>query len=288
MQEISISYDKKIRNVTVDSSFHFAGNRNSFFVVRRRNPIKLNVEIDSVKKTIYIKSRNSLEYWSNLYFNCGIGMLIEKDEPKRYSYPSRIYLEYKDTNIIVNHYPPTRKGTFNWHLAFPTVNFIHLKTIRNYESNAGALGLESGFDYFYKDNRYLSVYAGIAGDYSIPDKVNRIEGEFQTSTTTFINVRNNYDIGCFNWGYGLNISNLVWQNIFFNRTSNYRIIKDNICLGFSFIASYRFGDVFQIGLLYQPDFLNLMVHPEIDYQHYITIELAWKIHLKKVLSKQIF
>ena len=286
MQKISVSSDKNIKIVSIDSSIKAIGKNNSFFVLRSRKPIHLNLLVNDSEKTIDIKSRNSIEYWSNIYFNDGIGLLVEKDNPKRFCYPSQIYLEYKDSNIIIRRFPPIKKGTVNWHIGLPIVNFIQIKTIGGHRNSGGIFGIESGLDYFYKDNQYLSLYAGIAGDFSFPDKVNRYKGEFQSSVANFINARNNFYIGRLNFGYGLNVSEYEWKRTTFDTSYYFRETWKNICVGFSFMAAYRFSNESQFSVLYQPNFLNFSSKPTLDYFHFISMEFCFKIHCRKVSLQQ--
>lgn len=61
--------------------------------VRRKAPLMLTLSNDSLTKTISIKSRSSLFFWSNLFTSYGAGMLVDWDNPKRYTYPRHIYID---------------------------------------------------------------------------------------------------------------------------------------------------------------------------------------------------
>ena len=63
---------------------------------RQKAPLKLSILKDSISRDLIIKSFNSLNYYRNIITNYGIGMLVDKNNPKRYSYPSRLYIDLKE------------------------------------------------------------------------------------------------------------------------------------------------------------------------------------------------
>lgn len=68
-------------------------------VERKNETINFTAFTDSLTKTIAVKPNNSFMYWSNIFCNYGIGMLVDRKNPKRYSYPKRIYINSTDTII---------------------------------------------------------------------------------------------------------------------------------------------------------------------------------------------
>jgi hypothetical protein len=287
IQKVSISTDKNIKAISidkvalVDSSLIGTNVPKTFYVLRSGNPLKINLEIDSVKKVIYLKPKKSFAYWFNIYANYGIGMLIDKGNVKKYAYPSRNYLTAKDSSIKIYRFAPIKKGTLNLSLSLPFITIFNINTKNKYYQSGGVFGLEAGVDYFYKDNKYLSFNVGTGTD---------IFGEhfgkgfFETGSTIFTSVRNNNIIGSFDVGYGIHVSQLKWARL----PSGDTIINDvpikNIGLGFSLSAQYRFGHYFKMGILYQPNLWNTSFKPTFDYQHYISVNLIWKIPMRKPID----
>jgi hypothetical protein len=76
-------------------------------IKRSREPLKLTFLAKDKQKTIFIQPKNSLAYWANIYFNYGIGMLIDKDNPKRYYFPKTIYIDMLDTLSFQKFIPPS-------------------------------------------------------------------------------------------------------------------------------------------------------------------------------------
>src|ERR1700750_1274772 len=76
-QKISITTDKIIKVLSVDSSLKISGDRNSFYVERSKDPVKINLRVDTIDQALPVKPHSSVAYWANIYFNYGIGMLAD-------------------------------------------------------------------------------------------------------------------------------------------------------------------------------------------------------------------
>ena len=61
-------------------------------VPRSADSLEITAISENRSKTVAVPAHNSTAYWVNIYFNYGIGMLVDRKNPKRYTYPSRIYL----------------------------------------------------------------------------------------------------------------------------------------------------------------------------------------------------
>lgn len=59
---------------------------------RQKSPLRLTIITDSVSHQLIVNSFYSLNYYFNIASNYGIGMLVDKKNPKRYAYPKRLYL----------------------------------------------------------------------------------------------------------------------------------------------------------------------------------------------------
>lgn len=64
-------------------------------VKRDEAPLSISVVSDSITKNISVKSRNSFTYWLNLFPTPMLwtGFLIDKNNPKRFTYPHTIYID---------------------------------------------------------------------------------------------------------------------------------------------------------------------------------------------------
>lgn len=280
VQKVIISTDKNIKVISVDrvtvidSSFKQINSTRAYYIPRNNEPLKVKLQIDSTPKTIFLKPVNSFAFWYNIPSTYGIGMLVDKDNMKRYSYPKRNYLKLEDTLIKRYNFAPTKKGTLNLSLSLPYITGFSIRAIDEQYNSEGIFGLEAGLDYFYLDNNHLSVNLGIAtdrfGEYFGP-------GYIQSANVKYLSLRNNNIIGSLNFGYGINVSQLKWtQQTIGDTIKNDHLIK-NTQLGPSFSAQYRLGYYFSLGVLYQPTLINANFKSSFKYEHYLSFNFSWKL-----------
>ncbi len=95
--EIKTNKPAKI-NVNNDSTFFYVYHHH-LAVNRSKNPLIITTITDSITKTTIVKAKNSFFYWLNLYPALWPGFLIDKNNPRRYTYPQLIYInvDSKDT-----------------------------------------------------------------------------------------------------------------------------------------------------------------------------------------------
>lgn len=288
VQKIAIVTDENIKAVSVrkslmvDSSLIRIDAPRLYYIVRSSKPLAIDFQFDSTQKTVFLKARNSFAYWSNLYFNYGLGMLVDRDNTKRYAYPGNNFFTLKDTTIKRYAFAPVRKGTMHLSLSLPLPSFYSLQSEKGNYNSVGGFGLQTGVDYFYADDQYLSLNVGAAidafGEYFGP-------GYRELGTVLFTNIMNNNVMGKFDLGYGINLSKLKWRRTTVGDTINLDRSIKNTALGFSLSTQYRFGNYFRLGFLYQPDLLNLSNSSALKYQHYISINFTWKLPLKNAVAK---
>lgn len=78
------------------------------WINRTKEPLEITAESTENKKKVFVNAKNSFMFWANLY-NYGLGMLIDKNNPKRYHYPRTIYLNLKDSSATYQTYVPYKK-----------------------------------------------------------------------------------------------------------------------------------------------------------------------------------
>ena len=284
VQKVFISTDKKIKvlsvdNTTlVDSTLIGIDRTKSYYIPRANKPLIVRLQIDSTQKTVTLKPKSSFAYWYNICSNYGIGMLIDKDNPKRYGYSNRNYLKLQDTTIKILRFAPTNKGTINLSLSLPFTTIFDIQAINKEYKSSGVFGLDAGLDYFYKDNSYLSINVGTATD-RFGEYVGT--GYIETASTIFASLRKNNIVGSFDLGYGINLSQLKWSKQTIGDTTKINASVKNIGLGLSLSAQYRIGNYLRLGILYQPDLLNTSFKPSFNYQHYISLNLIWKLPIRR-------
>lgn len=282
VQKVSVTTSKNVKVIAVDKALwtDTGHARRVFHTLRRKPPLVISVEVnDSIQKTVSLRACNSIAYWYNIMGNYGLGMLLDRDHPKRYGYPAHNYITSNDTGIIVRRFAPVRKGTVNFLGSLPVLHSFHMRDVNGKYSSGGVLGIEAGLEFFYKDDRYLSVTTGAAtdrfGEYFGP-------GYYQSGKAFYGDVRNNHVVGSFDLGYGISLLQLNWGKHTLGDTIKIEQRLKNKLLGLSLSMQYRLGKYFRLGLLYQPGILNLRNKVGIDYQHHLSFQLIWKLPLRRM------
>jgi hypothetical protein len=248
-----------------------------YLVRRSHETLAVHAQLDSGDKIILIKPRNSFAFWANVENYC-VGMLVDRDNPKRYGYRRWSYLALKDTTVTVRRFAPIPKGTMHFSFSVPVFNAFSLKSPEGQTNLAGPLGLEAGVDYFYKTDRYLSLSAGVATSVFAEHIGN---GYYQTGHVLFGSLRNNYVIGSFELGYGFSYSDLLWSRVKNGDTVKLDHSIKSVGLGCSLSAQYRIGPSFRFCLLYQPVLFTANRTPAFGYQHYLSAGLAWRWRVRR-------
>jgi hypothetical protein len=282
LQKIFIITDKNIKVISVENAVLMDSSKQNntpkkYFVKRSNTPLIINVQTDSTKNIIILKPKSSFAYWYNIIFNFGIGMLIDKDNLKRYTYPKINYISIEDTGIAIKSAAPIKKGTINLSLSLPFTTVFNIIDSSGKYNSAGVFGLEAGADFFYKKNTYLSVNICAATDL-FGEHIGI--GYYETGNTLYASLKNNTIIRRFDLGYGINVSKLKWTKITVDSVKTSYTSKSNINIGLSLSAQYRVGKNFRLGVLYQPGLLNTNFKPAVNYQHYISLNCIWKLAIK--------
>jgi hypothetical protein len=278
VQKVFIATDKNLtvtsveRAVIIDSSLSLAA---IYYVPRSNKPLIVHIKAGSNETSVKLKPTNSFAYWFNIIENYGIGMLVDKDNVERYGYPARNYLYASGDSINISRFAPIEKGSINLSLSPTLMNSFDMKAPNKQYYSGGVFGLEAGVEYFYQRNKYLSFNTGAAttvfGEYIG-------SGSYETGNVLFASVKNNFIAGRFDFGYGVNLSKLTWQKRY-NDTAKLGESVKNTGAGFSLSSQYRIGNYFRIGALYQPVLFNIRNGPVISYQHFLSLNLIWKLPL---------
>ncbi len=256
--------------------------------LRKKESEKITILTDSVTKRITLLSKNSAAYWSNIYFNWGIGMLVERKKDKRYMYPRNIYVNTNNKDDKYYGYNPfDKKGTIRLHLSMPWLNNFNFTPNRERSKiNTGFMGLSAGLDYFHSPNQFVQLTGSGIIDFIIPFPASVTKGgEWENMRSSYISISNNHAIDRFSLGYGLSFSRNTW--IFndydrFDPTHEDRSIKKSSnAIGFVFNSYFQTSKHFHVGAIYRPSFFRTNVHEVLRYEHIISLDLAWKFILKR-------
>lgn len=90
----------------------------TFSLKRDNKPLVVTASSENLAKTVFVKSKNSLAYWLNLYPNLHLwsGFYIDTKTKKRYTYPKTIYIDLDTVDSSYSTYrpiPKTHKSSLN-------------------------------------------------------------------------------------------------------------------------------------------------------------------------------
>jgi len=232
------------------------------------------------------------------------GHLIDLTSENRFTYGSYVFIDslgnvqsFRRTPFERRNYRERQKGNFNLLIALPYINFFHLNPIIETPRNKGGfMGFGLGVEYFYQDNKSFQVRGDGIIDFIIPVPASyHPEGDYEWFSALNASLTDNFHIGRWQLGYGLNFARnrwlrqgyhivppdeCYWEN--WDNRENWEWIdgKRNInnMLGLSLSTHYRLTNSFHLGLIYRPSFLELS-NFRLMYEHTISIDLLWKIPL---------
>ncbi|MGV3540804.1 MAG: hypothetical protein ACO1OQ_13400 [Rufibacter sp.] len=199
-------------------TFETRNNKVTLLVPKAKSPLNFTAVADSTEKHITVPPANSAAYLSNALYNYGIGFLVEKNNPKRYTFPSHIYLNSADTtHNYFRHWQDPNKGQLFLHLSLPYVNYFQLTPDQETtKSNIGFLGVSSGLDFYHSSNRYLNLTASAVMDFvaPAPAPLTIDSGDYQTMNSVYGSLSENHKVKRFSFGYGLSYGMNTWRVTF--------------------------------------------------------------------------
>ena len=172
---------------------------------------------------------------------------------------------------------PAQQGTFKISIS-AGIQLYDLKRDTGNYNRAGIIGLEIGVNYFYRENKFLSYNTGggVATELDLKSSSYDSAHLRETGATIYTSIRDNFTKGIFDIGYGLSFSYLSWAAAPFYSSLNLPThTVRTIGMGLSFSAHIRLTPGFKIGLLYQPNLLNINRSPTFEYQHYLSFHATW-------------
>ncbi len=262
------------------------------WVYRKSTDLKIRVFNDSVNKVVSVKHKNSFAYWLNAYPTplFWTGFLIDKNNPKRYTYPTHIYFDMSDTtNTYTTHDPRSKKGKIDLHVSLPDINNFLLRpdNENNYKYNTGFWGITLGLDYYYSAKQFINLSVSGVSDFFLPvPAAIDMSGYYELMSSSYLSISNNYRIKNFLIGYGLSYSKNTWDLRYYEwgqtePPTREPVMKSNNAFGFVFPIYYMFGEHFFAGVVYRPSIFRLSTTNPFYYEHLLSIDFGWKIRIIK-------
>lgn len=262
-----VTIDTACKALILDSS-RSSPNELYIHVLRGKLKLLVNVQEDTLVKHFSIRPRLSFLYYENIFSGPGfVGLAVDDFTPKRFDFPSEIYLYPHQKHYRKYAYPLHKKEGYSINLSLPYVNGFYVQDKKTSQSNVGFFGGSIGGNYRYQAKRFISLQAGAVTNFElpIPAPLDRFGDTVKQTkiNSIFINIRDNRSIGRFDFGYGLHMSWYSW-----NRYTTYR--KENrtdttfhyyaASGGLALSSYYRLGRNIHVGVLYQPGFISFLPH----------------------------
>ncbi len=269
-------------------TFETSNNTINLISERKNEILSFTVFTDSISKTVEIEPKNSFFYWFNIYANYGIGMLIDRSNSKRYTYPHRIYINSSDTiSRYYRHSKSNNTSEFHLHLSLPHINSFRMAPENeSTKINTGFWGLAIGLDYYHSKDQFLSTSISAVSDLFVPVPAPfTISGEFELMSSKFINLSNNHRYRRFTFGYGFSYARNTWDLKFYDLfdpppPTREPVKRSHNTFGLVFPTYYQLGEYFNIGIIYRPTIYRPNMPDKFAYEHLISVDFAWKIKLK--------
>lgn len=277
------------RLVFDEDTIKTTNNKARLEVERKNEALQIIAITDSLSKSIEVAPINSFMYWANILYNLGIGMLVDQDNPRRFSFPRRIYLYSGDTiSRFFRHPQSDNQGEIHLHLSLPHINaFSFTPENEATKSSVGFWGLTAGLDYYHSRNQFINLgITEIVGLFIPVPAAITLEGELEQFSTRFISLSNNHRIRRLTLGYGLSFSRNTWNFRYFEGyevppPTREPIKRSHTAFGLIFPAYFLLGEHFHLGVVYRPTFFRPENTHKFQYEHLISIDFAWKIRLKR-------
>lgn len=273
-------------------------NANVVTLTRSKNPKEIILIRDTKVDTVLMKSSWSYAYYFNFY-SLGIGFLIDGKTPKKWGYPSIIFLtdryisrNLKGANPYINN-KYAEKGAVNFRVSFPEVNLFYSAYENENIFNAGFMGISLGLDYFYNNNAFLSISGSAIMDFlaPVPAPVD-YGGILNHLSSTYCTFSNNHTLfkKRLSLGYGLSCGLDQWNTINHGmlpddateeEIEQESIYRQSTSLGLAFSAYYYTNRSFYMGIVYRPMFVQFAGKTQFKYQCTASFDFGWRIRLRK-------
>ncbi|MGE0076351.1 MAG: hypothetical protein AB7S48_00675 [Bacteroidales bacterium] len=281
-------YSNRPSRLTVNNSTYNFDRECKIYVERNSDSLIMYAESDSLKRTIKLKSKNSLGYYANIFYNCGVGCIIDYNNPKRYTYQNDIFIDYTSHSDRVSRFGSVNKGQINLNLSLPWVNqFVMHPQNEAYKSSIGFWGISAGLDFFYKEDKFISITASGVMDFFLPfPAAVDLSGEFDLMSSSYYSLTDNINFRNFTIGYGLNYSNNTWDHRYYDSfdappPTREPVVKSSKSLGFTINSYYRISKHFYLGLIYRPTVIRIKPSYALNYEHLISLDFLWKLRIKR-------
>ena len=282
--KIKIYTDHSIEVLVGNDSYQIE-NEEELHVKRQKDSLILIASQDSLTKTFVLESKNSFNYYANV-FTYGLGLIWDLKSEKRYTYQRNVYLDFSSQNL--RKFRPNKKGQLDIQLSLPHINSFYLQPQNeSSKTNTGFWGLTGGLEYYYNNKKSLGLSISAVSDFFVPfPAAVDLSGEYELMSSIYISLTDNLKIKDLSIGYGVNYSKNNWDLRYYEAfdpppPSREPVFKSSQSFGLTLNSYYRLGKHFNIGVVYRPTFFRVKPSTEFVYEHLISVDFAWKWNIPR-------
>lgn len=301
------SYDLKIESVDNRGSVKVY---DAVYALPARVPVKRSKEdlhikliIDSLPTEYTVRSspNPAFVFGNLLWFSASpVAYGIDLTNPKRFYYGRSVHLDPADTvriirpgllraydNYLTRDFP-TQKGQVNLNLSIPYLNSFYFQPEgEEIKSNTGFWGISAGLEYFHHNRSYFAVTVSAVLDQLPPVPApTDYSGAYETLSSFAVSLTNNHKRQRWHFGYGVNYAWNAWALRYSDRfdaspSSREPVEKTNQSIGVTLTGYHQITKNLVVGVVYRPSILRIAPIPEVRYEHLISVDVGWKIKLRK-------
>lgn len=307
---------KLLRDKTpVTISYQSANKKLDTIVNGKLSPVFKSVNLSTayflgVGYFVDLTNKKRFSYPSNIFFNDNPNAKVYENRAEEYIIRKNITDNDKIEEIRSvfkrNYFSDQRKlakkeekefqrfnpkvGKFRMFIAPPTLSLIGFSSknpnIEQFNNFVGGIGFGFGADYFYKENKFISV--------EISNRANQFDPFYWSDYDVYahkldLSVRKAFKKNRFEYSYGFSFTytdfeyklprekNIIKPLMTFEDDDRIGIKKNYVTLGFSSLANYQISSIMFIGLRYNPSIYSFRSSGSgFDYEHVISIDYRLK------------
>lgn len=274
--------------VVDQDTFPYVDNRIRLRVRRSDQPLKVRILTGNFLNEYEIAPKNSFAFWLNIWANYGLGMLVDQFTQKRFSYPSRVYVNPLDPSRGYQlWHAPVRNQDLALKIYIPYLNLFHLRPDEepDIKSSAGFWGIGAGLDFYHQPNQFMAFDVSVQTNFYVPvPAAVDIEGEFEFVNSQHFSFTNNHRLRRLALGYGVSFSHNVWefQSAAFGAgglPTRPPVRRSNTTIGLAFPVHFYTGKSFYLRTVYRPSFWRFSDLRPLAYEHLFSLGFGWDIWL---------
>ena len=249
-------------------------------VKRSKYDLVLKLQNDSINKTVLVPRKLSPAFTIGNLFGAGLyGYIIDLTNPKRFGYPSDVFIDMVSGEVYENYsYTKPKGGAYFLTFNIPLVNQFYVFDGESYYPHIGAWGFGCGLEYYQSSEEYFSIQVSSA--LGIREELPPDENLYRQARNTNsiqISLRQNFRKEKWHYGIGPSYIGIVQRNYKqFIGTSSTQI---NQGIGLSVAGSRQLTKRVYVGVEYNPLLITRNRFKTLDYQHSISLKLGLKFRV---------